>query len=216
MRSLTKGYRVQGIGHREHPVPSRGFTLIELAVTVSIFIIMTALVVYRYGTFSQGTLLTNLAYDVALSIRTAQTYGLSVKGTDPAAGQNFTGAYGVHFDSTTGNGCTPQSTTDATKFIIFTDADKNGVYDCAEAVASTYNVKQGAKISSICVGTGQSCTISPAPVIDISFRRPDPAAIICHLNICTYTYAQITVQSGDGSSARTVTVRNNGQISVGN
>jgi prepilin-type N-terminal cleavage/methylation domain-containing protein len=57
----------------------KGFTIIELVVSVAIFAFMTAFLVARYGTFNQGVLLTNLAYDVALTIRNAQSYGLNVK-----------------------------------------------------------------------------------------------------------------------------------------
>ncbi len=58
---------------------SRGFTLIELVISIAIFVIMTALVVAKYGNFNQGALLTDTAYDIALVLHTAQSYGLSVK-----------------------------------------------------------------------------------------------------------------------------------------
>lgn len=40
---------------------------------------MTALVMARYNDFYSGTLFKNLAYDIAITIREAQSYGISVK-----------------------------------------------------------------------------------------------------------------------------------------
>ncbi len=207
----------------------RGFTLVELIVTVSIFVFMTALVVSRYGAFNQGTLMTNLAYDMALTIRTAQSFGVSVKGSEDTVGhgfvQTFSNPYAVHFDLTT-----------SVPALFWTYLDiggtasgkPDGLYEegVGETKYATYSIKQGAKITGLCVGTGgQSCSSGNLTALDLSFRRPDPAAIICPTGggvpsctngVSTYNYAMITLQSGDGSSSRTVVVRGNGQISVNN
>jgi len=80
----------------------RAFTLVELMVSVGIFLMMTGLVVAKYGNFNQSVLLTNLAYDVALTIRTAQTYGLSVRNNDLSnSSSDFQSGYGVHLDTST-------------------------------------------------------------------------------------------------------------------
>jgi type II secretory pathway pseudopilin PulG len=190
---------------------SRGFTLVELLVTIGIFIIMTALIMARYGTFSSGAILTNLAYDVALTIRSAETYGLSVKKTES---NEFVASYGVHFD-----------TSKSKQFTLFADGgidnSPNGIYDDPTLFPKDYDVKtyfirQGASIKGICVGTGQTCDGSPHTIVDISFMRPDPEAIICVDSPCItkYDYAEVTVQSRDGST-RIIKVHKNGQISVG-
>ena len=81
MNRFSKSYTL-------NPIPSRsgGFTLIELIVSVAIFVFMTALVVAKYGNFNQSVLMTDLAYDIALTLRTAQTYGVSVQGQAPGSG----------------------------------------------------------------------------------------------------------------------------------
>jgi len=205
----------------------KGFTLIELLVTISIFIFMTALIVSRYGAFNQGTLMTNLAYDMALTIRTAQTYGVSVKGTyDPVQGasQTFTGSYGVHFDTSSSGA--------ASSFLLFSDAvdpvtgNGNNVYNSldGDTIIGSYTIKQGAKIvSNMCVSNngGGNCNLNTKSYLDIAFKRPDPSAIISGDGSQTqpnppYNYAKITLSSADGTSFRTVVVRGNGQISVGN
>jgi prepilin-type N-terminal cleavage/methylation domain-containing protein len=218
---------------------SRGFTLIELVVSIAIFAVMTALVVARYGTFNQNTLLTNVAYDMALTVRTAQSYGLSVKSSDSAS-NSFGAAYGVHLDMSK-----------PTKFTLFADTNKNGYYDPTspgiDQPITTYTLTSGVTISKICLAVTQSSCQSPSPnlltssdALDITFRRPNPDAILycvsnanagatCsiiatvsignappNINPVTQPIAFITLTSSDKSSSQVVIVRRNGQISVNN
>ena len=100
---------------------------------------MTSLLVAKYGNFNKSVLLTNAVYSTALAIRTAQNYGLSVKGAGASArcgsGDSFQCAYGVAF-----------STTDSGKFALFLDANGNGIKDTGESDISTYTLKNGATI----------------------------------------------------------------------
>ena len=59
--------------------PIRGFTLIELMVTLAIFTIMTSVIMANYPGFNNKIALEVLAQDIALSIRQAQVYGISVR-----------------------------------------------------------------------------------------------------------------------------------------
>jgi prepilin-type N-terminal cleavage/methylation domain-containing protein len=185
---------------------SRGFTLIELLVTIGIFVFMTYLILARYNSFSSGTLLTNLAYDVALSIRTAQTYGVSVLAAEKAAVgvSKFDVAYGVDFDRT-GN-------VDTRSFNLFADLDDDHYFDSGEEV-SKYNIKQGAKITNLCAGTILDC--KKVDHLSITFKRPEPNARI-YGDATKAAYAEITVSSGDESSTRVIKVNEFGLISVGN
>jgi prepilin-type N-terminal cleavage/methylation domain-containing protein len=183
----------------------KGFTLVELVISIGIFAMMTALLLAKYGNFNQGILLTNLAYDVALTIRNAQSYGLNVK----SAVRNdnlFSYPYGVHFDI---------NSTTFTFFNDFNDDDhpSNYIYDNGEAI-STSQMKRGVKISALCVGTGPSdCGINPSS-LDVAFKRPNPDAIIKGDGV-TYSYAEVTLLGTDGST-RKVVVRSTGQIAVQN
>lgn len=194
---------------------TRGFSIIELIVSLAIFGILTGLVMAKYGTFNQSVLLTNLAYDVALTIRTAQTYGLSVRNPDQDASYSFNYAYGVHFNSANNK-----------QFIFFVDRDNNGRYTVGsnEAISpSPYSLKRGAVISSLCVDA-TSCDPSQTD-LNITFKRPDPVAIICTTGICVdndgdanddtalYELATIVILGTDGTT-RSIVVRKNGQISV--
>lgn len=191
----------------------KGFTLIELLVSVSIFIIMTTLLVAKYGNFNENVLLTNLAYDVAITLRTAQTYGLSVRTTDTAT---FTNAYGVNFDSININN---------SKVIFFVDSTVNSKFDSSQGeTIDTYAIKRGAIISDVCeIDQYKVCESNgnQFKVLNVTYKRPDPNAQIC-LSInsnsttgdkCGVKYAKITLKGRDGG-LRYITVRENGQISV--
>ena len=187
----------------------KGFTLIELLVSVGIFAIMTALLLARYGSFDQGVLLTNLAYDVALTIRNAQSYGLNVKSYD-RNDNKFEAAYGVNFVATTSN------------FVFFADINTppNFTYEPSpgglDVNISTTLIKRNSKVGTLCIGSGPSNCVA-AKSIDIAFNRPDPNAHINGLSltntILTNTYAEIILMANDGT-IRKVIVRSTGQISV--
>ncbi|MEN9523999.1 MAG: hypothetical protein RL536_68 [Candidatus Parcubacteria bacterium] len=195
------------------------FTLVELLVSIAIFALMTALVVAKYGNFNQSVLLTNLAYEVALTIRTAQTYGLSVKNSDPDKldqSNAYKNPYGVHLDTSNGNNQT------ITFFSDVSPVGGNGVYTSgSDGVINTFAVKRGAIISGICFGTvgcSANTNYASSGSVDITFKRPDPNALMCsggNVNNCTSKYVEISVKAIDGNT-RVITVRENGQISVQN
>ncbi len=182
----------------------KGFTILELLVSIAIFALMTVLLLSKYGTFNQGILLTNLAYDIALTIRNAQSYGLNVKSADRNS-DLYNYPYGVHFDS---------SASQNTTFIFFADSNPtNGRYDAGtDKIISQTTITRGSKISTLCKS---NCTNNISP-LDIIFKRPDPNAIIYANNDNTKTYsdATIKVMASDGVSVKNITVRSTGQISV--
>ena len=194
-----------------------GFTIVELLVSLAIFAILTALILSKYGKFDQGVILTNLAYDVALTIRNAQSYGLNVRSAsrDTNAFDTTTsgGTYGVHFDKTK-----------ATEFIFFVDEDGKGVYDTSMTnTDQKTTIKRGSSILKMCVSDTKVCgdkshgnpNMNNPGSLDITFKRPDPNAIITTNGIQgkKYGYAEIVLQALDGTT-RKVIVNFTGQISV--
>lgn len=209
---------------------SRGFTLVEMVVCIAIFAMMTALLVAKYGTFNQSVLLTDLAYDAAITVNTAQTYGLSVQSSSIGAGSSFNYAYGVEFCADTSSvGCTTVNSVNLTNnlLVLFADANNDGIYDSASSPIdlqeSLYTITRGAIVSGFCLnsnGCGSNGIDSNITRLDITFKRPNPDAIICANNVpntlnnpCSYTYAAIFIKGTDGST-RQVIVRNTGQVSV--
>jgi prepilin-type N-terminal cleavage/methylation domain-containing protein len=75
---------------------SRGFTLIELLVVTAILVIVSGLVLANHSRFGGKILLQNLAYDMALSVRQAQVYGISVR--QFGAG-TYSAGYGIRFST---------------------------------------------------------------------------------------------------------------------
>ena len=203
----------------------KGFTIIELIVSIAIFAFMTALVISKYGTFNQNTLLVNVAYDMALTVRTAQSYGLSVKSVDGSS-NNFNASYGVHFDMS-----------DTQHFMLFVDKTKSGLYNSSDPteIITTYALNSGAKISAICLAsdTNSPCSdvsLANSDKLDITYRRPNPDAYFCKNGsgelcgnepnsnnlITDKPIVFITITSSDGTNKQNVVIRKNGQISVGN
>jgi len=198
----------------------KGFTLVELLVCITIFVIMTALLVVKYGNFNQNVLLTNLAYDTALAMRTAQNYGLSVKSLKDSGGSpvtcdtntSFQCAYGVAFYTDSSYTGLENNT-----FVLFADIDLDGAFnDGTDQILTTYTLKRGATIFGVC-GGDSSCTPNVGALY-VTFKRPDPNALVCTLPSCpdgagTKKYGKITIRASNGDT-RSISVRSNGQISV--
>lgn len=194
----------------------KGFTLLELVVSLAIFAFMTAFLLAKYGTFNQSVIMTDLAYDTAINIRNAQGAALDVEGaSSTGTGFVFNNIYGVHFVS------------GANSFIYFVNPSTFGnnpgsTYTPGGSqpsqVISTYTMKAGDSISNICVVS--ACpTGSQVPFLDVSFQRPNPDAII-NASVSggattTYPYADITILGSD-SETRNVIIEGTGEISVTN
>jgi prepilin-type N-terminal cleavage/methylation domain-containing protein len=183
-----------------------GFTIIELVVSVAIFAFMTAFLLAKYGNFNENILLTNVAYDVALAVRTAQTYGLNVKSTpNSVTGERFSTQfgfnYGIHFDKS------------ATKLTFFADGDNNNYYTAssADVLIADYTLPNGITISDTVTGDGGTGNSSATP-LDITFKRPSPDANILSSRTTVFPYGEIILKKG--SLQKKVIVRKTGQISV--
>jgi len=172
-----------------------GFTIIELVVVFTVSAVIFGVVVSGYSDFSSKAELENIALDVALTIREAQVYGISVK--EIGVGQ-FDLAYGVYFDIDEPN-----------QFILFSDSVINNTYDTGEEI-STFTVKSDYSISDLCittVGLGQDCTIGMLSVI---FRRPEPDAIFSPVG----TLGEIEITSSKSGDTKIIRTTDTGQISV--
>ena len=190
----------------------RGFTLVELLVTISIFAILTGVVLFNQQKFNSTILLTNLAYDTALTIRQAQTYGVNIKEFDSGGGSQFV-PYGVHFDISETN----------KSFILFADINNENKYseslttcNMQDGCVNRYDIKRGNYIFDIKVtNNGVESSVSK---LDIIFKRPNPDAIINSKGDSEYkncVKVEIFLRGADGSQ-RTVVVQSNGLIEIVN
>ena len=192
-------------------LPTRAFTLIELMVVTGIMILITGMIFANNNSFGGRVQLENLAYDIALTIRQAQVYGISVQrfSTD-----TFASAYGVHFELN-------RNTSTKDEFILFADAvNEDNRYDCVPTnptpanceMVSAEELFSGYKVTALCApDTDTSCSHAS---LDITFHRPNPDAYItADGQSAAYESARITVKSPRGET-RSVVVELNGQITV--
>lgn len=190
------------------PQSQRGFSLMELIVVTGILTLITGLMLMNNNKFGGVILLENLAYDVALSMREAQVYGISVR--QFGAG-NFDVGYGVHFDMVS-----PKS------YSLFGDVDADGLWAVNEEVSpSPYAIGRGYFISKLCAPAGEDTgTCTPISQLDIVFKRPEPDAYISADGVSgvlfpssLYDSARVVLASPRGDEA-SVVVEITGQISV--
>ena len=187
----------------------KGFTMIELIVAIAIMVFILAVILVNYRKFDSGIVMTNLAYDIALSIRTAQTYGVSTKGTRPESGnQTFETAHGVSF------------TSPSTSYNLFSDINDDKLLTTGlsleTAGATTYKLNGSYRISDICSTDGGTETCGRTSV-DITFKRPNPDAVIAVGGAYSATISAVEIHltsSQDASAEKIITVRPTGQISV--
>jgi prepilin-type N-terminal cleavage/methylation domain-containing protein len=64
------------------PFFNRGFSFIELIISIAVFTLITSAMLVSFSRLQGDVSLTNLAYDTALTIRQAQSYGVQVRGRD--------------------------------------------------------------------------------------------------------------------------------------
>lgn len=75
-----------------------GMTLVELIVVLSIFAIISTIVIINYNDSKSRASLHNLAEDIGLSIRRAQSRAIGIQVTDIAGSEQSKG-YGIHFST---------------------------------------------------------------------------------------------------------------------
>lgn len=190
-------------------------------VVLAIIVTVTAITLSSQSSFNKTLVLANTAYDIALTLRSAETYGIGSR----ARGGVANAGYGVHFEK-----ATPES------FTLFADSQPapnaanchglpeggalapdakpgNCTYDgpsSGEKVA-TYILGNGITVGDFCAYAfgSWSCAREGLAALDIVFARPNPDPFI---NI-QGTKACLTVSSPHGGS-RFVSVAASGEITA--
>ena len=193
----------------------QGFSVVELAVVMGIFMLLTTAILVNHGRFGSSILVGNLAYDIALSVRQAQVFGLSVKEYEAGTGE-FHDGYGVHF-----------SGADDLSYVLFADRNMppNLRYDAGlgcgvvgDECIEKFTITGGNKIKDLCgilTGGVEKC-VSTGDInyLDIIFIRPDPDAEL-RSNVIgdMYSSVRITIVS-PRNEERDILIYVTGQISV--
>lgn len=192
----------------------KGFTLIEMITVLGIFTIITTVVIFNYNKFRSDTILINMAYEVALSIREAQIYGVSVRNGGPGS---YKDPYGIYLP------------TNSAEYFLFIDKStpldgKFSGTSCASTAGDTcaipYTLQRNVKITDIkrvdTSGATVTCTMSENNVtggLSVLFNRPNPEPVITGKTVGPMNQAEITIQAPEGTK-RYVEIYTNGQIAV--
>lgn len=211
---------------------NKGFSLIELLVVVMIFMVITSVVLFNQNKFSSDISISNVAYAVALQVRQAQVYGTLVRSSTST--DSFNSGYAIHLYNT-GDAVHPKGAfklfTDDNGNFQYDDPSKNGDPNNRDTDISSFNLAEGNVIDNVCTydsfSTGRTgkCFSSSGgnnlTMVDIVFKRPDPAAIISDdrstgaaPNQSKRAEVDIVIKSSIGDKKRTVKVTSAGQISV--
>jgi len=181
-----------------------GFTLIELLVVVGILVMISGIILTNHAKFGGQIILRNLTYDIALSIREAQVYGISARSFLNA---QFASGHGVYFSFSEGNNL----------FFLYTDLDNNGFFTSVGTEwVETFSIGKGYEIDRLCIPTGPTTENCAVTELDILFKRPEPDAIIrgsVGSGFTQYDRARIVLVSPQGKKL-SVLVETTGQISV--
>lgn len=174
---------------------NQGMSYLELIVVLSIFSVMSTVVIFNYGDFQARVDIKNLASDIALRIVQAQKSALSgsLSSKVPTVSP-WKPAYGVYFNLI-----------DNKSFTYFTDLNNDNQYDgsacggsgeCVDKITITKN-----NIISRMDVFYQGGTSASLNDLTIIFTRPNSSASISSTTTFTLpvSYVQITVTTPKGS-----------------
>ncbi|MFA7216409.1 MAG: prepilin-type N-terminal cleavage/methylation domain-containing protein [Candidatus Paceibacterota bacterium] len=193
----------------------KGFTLAELMIVISIVSVISTVVMFGYRQFSDRLALTSAAQEIAISIREAQSYGVSVRQSSVSS-QDFDKAYGIYF-----------SMDDPSYYYIFVDLNDDQKYEnpssCTGECVSKTEIRNNVHISLVCGGAfggSVSCPLNPSVrALNVSFIRPNPDARVRFTNSGgsffgnSYKTGRVELTSPLGNTMR-VDVENTGQIYI--
>ncbi len=177
-----------------------GFTIVDLLVSISIFVIITAVTLSNFSRGRQRDDLEQGSLIVVSVLQQAQAYALAgqtVGGVVP------TGGYGLHFDLTQSG-----------QFIFFADLDDDSLYSSGSdslVDAGSYNLPANVNIISLTIRQGEtSQSVSP---VDFIYRPPQAAR---YLNgLLNGGSLEITLRHGQTGETKLVTASTaSGQVNM--
>jgi len=187
---------------------SRGFTLIELLVSITIFTVMTGIVLAKYNTYNTNAPFVNASEDIVLALRHAQVYGAGSKGNivGCGAGTTFECSYGVFFSTAAAekNGLT-----------IFVDTNNDRRFTSgADSIVERIRWASPISINTLsCPGSVGTCSST----VSVTFRRPNPDAFIndtVSFPAVSYPAATVSIVNANSGRTATVMISQAGQISL--
>lgn len=186
--------------------------MVELLAVTAIIVVVSGVVLANNSQFGGVVVLENLAYDVALSVRQAQVYGISVA----RFGQDtFSAGYGISFNLSS-------PTTYALYADVYPGEGGNGLFEPEQSELvqlSTFN--RGYRIADICTTSSLGIeTCGSASRLDVLFKRPEPDAWLsvsgdsCTLSTSVCAASARVVLASPRGDVMSIVIDANGQISV--
>lgn len=197
----------------------KGFTLVELLVSLGIAGVILTVVAYGQSKYTQRLSLTQYADNIASSALEAQTYGIAVKEVVPGSA-NFSAPYGVMVSVL--------SDVEREAFLTFVDLNDNTVYDApwacftgeGQECLEKREFAWGNLTNKICSITSSGEDCSTPRRVDISYKRPSIEPRFAFFNSLGTVYSvsgvlgvRIELISPEGET-RSVAIYKNGQIAV--
>lgn len=162
---------------------NKGFTVVEMLVSISILVIITSFSVVNFNTWKKNEDLRQSIRELADNIRSAQTKSLS--------GEMFDGdlpnGYGIYF-----------SNASSSSYILFADLDNDSIYDYIDGeLIDTYYLADNVSISKL--------TPIYSDELTIIFKTPN-AKIYINKNISADS-AEIELTHSNTANSKIVEIR---------
>jgi len=168
---------------------SRGFTVIELLVSVSIIALVTVVYIADYRSADRQAALSMAAQKLASDIRQVQNYSL---GSKEFGGLLPPGGWGINIDRTA----------DEHSYNLFVDMDSDQNYDSGGGEL-VEKIELGSKIAIVSTSAGNT--------VDIVFFPPDP---LTYINKSTSTSLEINLKETASGNIKKIFVNYLGLIDV--
>ena len=171
-------------------------TYVELIVVLSIFAVLSSVVIFNYRGFQERVDIKSLTSDIALKVVEAQKSSLSGRLPAQAVPAGWKPSYGVYFNTTA---------TENKKFLYFTDTTPdlkfNGT-DCTGECLSKYTITRNNYIKDIT--EYRSSGSSVLGDLSVTFVRPDSRARIVSAGAerTNFTNVTVTVSSPGGATSK--------------
>ena len=184
-----------------------GFTLLEMAVSLSIVVLITAQVLVSFSGLREASTLNRAAQELAFDIRRAQNMALAVAPVALGLGGtlHIPQSVGILISTRSGiiNGYV------AYTYFFFSDQNRNGKYDgVSEQIEPLIVLPANIRITSI---TGED---SVNLGVHISFYTPEATPTMTNFNgVPIASFVDITLRGGSGAT-KIVRVLASGSVSV--
>jgi len=175
-----------------------GFTIVELIVVISIFTVISTLILINYPHFAQDSSLRGATQAMASAFQKTESLALGVG----EFGGFFPG-FGIYFLRATPD-----------EYIIFADQNLNGIYDGVSENKEVFKLTSFPKIAKLCVDTE---TLPPGDcsnitTLNILYLRPNPFITLLS-NLGEHSNVKIVLETPNGNK-RSVIVWISGQVEI--